>query len=67
MKKCILCDEELSLDSFYLKDKKTNRYDSTCKECRKQEASEWHLENHAKSIENKKITKKLGLTEAFDG
>lgn len=51
---CKLCNNELPLSAFYLKDKRNNRYDSTCKECRKLGASAWHQENREQSLENKK-------------
>jgi hypothetical protein len=51
---CLFCCEKKEPNCFYIKDKKTNRYDTTCKECRKEEAKQWHVDNHEKSLENKK-------------
>lgn len=50
----IQCEEQKTLKDFYIKNKKTERYDITCKECRKTGARQWHQDNRDKSIENKK-------------
>lgn len=51
---CSCCKIQKIEDDFYLKDKKNKRYDTTCKECRKEENKEWHMNNREKSLENKK-------------
>lgn len=51
---CIECKTQKEPEDFYIKDKKTGRCDSTCKECRKSGAKKWHIDNRTKSIENKK-------------
>lgn len=51
---CINCsNDNLNKNDFYIKDKKTQRYDTTCKECRKIEAKKWHQDNKKKSLLNK--------------
>ena len=52
--KCINCQEQKISKDFYFKNKKTERYDTTCKTCRKTDAISWHQDNRDKSIENKK-------------
>ena len=51
---CKQCEQKLPKTSFYMKDKKKQRYDTTCKECRKEGARSWHADNKDKSLENKK-------------
>jgi hypothetical protein len=51
---CLFCNKKKAKDCFYFKDKNTGRYDTTCKECRKNEAKKWHFDNHLKSLNNKK-------------
>merc|ERR1711991_129039 len=52
--KCKSCDRDLPKTSFYLKDKKKKRYDTTCKTCRKESARQWHSDNRETSLANKK-------------
>lgn len=52
--KCDKCQEEKTDSDFYLKDKTIQRYDTTCKECRKTKAKDWHVENREQSLINKK-------------
>lgn len=51
---CLKCNIQKTPVDFYLKDKKKNRYSTTCKECHKIEVKKWHVENREKSLENKK-------------
>jgi hypothetical protein len=37
-----------------MKDKKTGRLDTTCKECRKTGAKKWHEQNREISLNNKR-------------
>ena len=46
--KCLKCNIQKSADDFYLKDKKSNRYDSTCKSCRKYNANKINQTNSNK-------------------
>ena len=50
---CIACKISKTSSDFYLKDKKTNRYDTVCKECRKSSAKQWHQDNREQSLKNK--------------
>lgn len=51
---CKECKVQRSSADFYLKDKKRNRYDTTCQKCRKTGAKKWHQENREISLKNKK-------------
>jgi len=51
---CLECKTQKTNKNFYLKNKKTNRYDTTCKACRKIGAKKWHQENKETSLKNKK-------------
>ena len=52
---CKTCDTPKKPDDFYMKDKKTARYDTTCKECRKNQTNKWHKDNHDQSLRNKTL------------
>lgn len=52
--KCINCNVQKTDKDYYVKDKKTHRYDTTCKECRKLGAKKWHQDNREQSLQNKK-------------
>lgn len=52
--KCLNCNIQKTSSDFYLKYKNINRYDTTCKDCRKKCASEWHKTNYEISVSNKK-------------
>ena len=54
MKVCKTCAINQPVSSYYIKDKKNMRYDTTCKDCRKISAKKWHVDNRDKSVENKK-------------
>jgi hypothetical protein len=51
---CKKCNQQKTSSDFFMKDKKATRYDTTCKECRKSSAKEWHQENRITSLENKR-------------
>lgn len=52
--KCINCNIQKSSSDYYMKDKKTNRYDSTCKSCRKDTARKCYADNTEQSKSNNK-------------
>lgn len=52
---CKSCNIQKTSDDFYMKDTNTNRYDTTCKSCRKKGAKQWHSDNIEASKQNKKI------------
>ena len=51
---CRSCGAKKQEKDFYQKDKKSGRYDTTCKNCRKKGTKQWHEANLQASIENKK-------------
>jgi hypothetical protein len=65
---CIQCSKQQTPECYYLKDKKTLRYDTTCKTCRVDGAKTWHRDNREQSLQNKKqwhIDNRDRLLESF--